>query len=135
MLQKIIFWCFGSPQKLITRIEKTGFQPIASLSDIPVRNGIAARWSSIIAAVIIWNALFYLDIYSNQNEFGELGVFSFIAIVLLFVSVSWLKRSDSLQKLVLKPGRSVNEIRPILHLLQFISGAGAVALSIQLFAG
>ena len=113
----------------------TGFQTTAPLTDIPIRKGIPVKWSAIIISVIIWNILFIIDMNSSQNESSELGIFSLIAIALLFVTISWLKYSHSFQKIVMKPGRSINEIRPILHLLQFISGVGTIAVSMQLFTG
>ena len=133
--EKIIFWYFGNPQQLIDRIKGTGFQTTAPLTDIPIRKGIPVKWSAIIISVIIWNILFIIDMNSSQNESSELGIFSLIAIALLFVTISWLKYSHSFQKIVMKPGRSINEIRPILHLLQFISGVGTIAVSMQLFTG
>ena len=41
--------------------------------------------------------------------------------VLLFASLA-AERSSAFQRLVLKPGRSVDEIRPVLRLIQLVSG-------------
>ena len=65
---KIIFWCFGSPERLIEQIHALGFQPRAPSTALPKRDGIPLRWSFMVAVVVIWNALFVLDGFVPWRE-------------------------------------------------------------------
>lgn len=55
--KRVIFWCLGSPEAVLEGIQGSGFLPIASSSSFPERHGMAMRWSAIIIAVVVWNAL------------------------------------------------------------------------------
>jgi hypothetical protein len=57
--ERIIFWSRGNPDTLLTRIRDSGFEPMASLADMPTRRGLAFRWQTIIVAFIVWNGLSY----------------------------------------------------------------------------
>lgn len=132
--QRIIFWCLASPDRLLRRIRESGFVPSASRSLTIEGRGIPVRWSVIITTVAVWNAFFLLDFSRSRGPSPTPGLFACIALLLLFtLSVATL-RSPSVQRLVLKPGRSVGEIRAVLRLLAFISGIMLVAFSIFLLA-
>jgi len=126
--QRVIFWCLGNPNTILQGIRDAGFRSTASSSAIPQRRGIAMRWSAIIVAVAVWNAPFLLG--SSQ-----LGLFILVPLLFAFgLSIGTL-RYPRLQHLILKPDRSVGEIRPFLRLLAFVSGMMLVIFSILLASG
>ena len=126
---KVVFWCFGSPAKLIQKIVDLGFRPSAPIAAIPKREGIAFRWSFIIAVVAIWNALFILDGFFLKQSPRGLGVLSMLAVAMLFLTSVAVARSEALQAVALKPGRSVSEVRSLLNLVQLVSGVMVIALA------
>lgn len=131
--EKIIFWCFASPDKLLRRIRESGFVPSASGSLTVKGRGIPVRWSAIITALAVWNLLVLLD-FSRSSGPPTPGLFSCIALLFMFaLSVATLT-SPSVQRLVLKPGRSLGDIRGVLRLFALVSGIMLVGFSIFLFA-
>ena len=131
--KKIVFWCFGSPQKLIKRIEDTGFLPSAQPDSLPPERGMPIRWQVIIAIIVLWNFLFLLDMFSPSGSKQEPGAFSLLAVFLLFLGSIGIWRIRTLQNIILKPGRSPNEIKPWLYLLAFISGIMSIFMLISIF--
>lgn len=120
--EKIIFFSFRSPERLIQKIEGLGFLPTASIAQVPHRNGIPYRWSFVIALVVMWNALLLIDMYvigKGQQPPGGLAV---LAVGLLFATSVALDRSPWFQSLALKPGRSVSEVRSMVRLVQLVAG-------------
>lgn len=132
--EKIVFWCFGSPVRLIQQIHELGFRPRASSASVPRRDGIPLRWSFIIALVVVWNALFILDGFVPWKEPKGPGVYTLLALALLFLTAVALARSSEFQSLVLKPGRSVSEIRPMVLLVQFVSAVLLIGFAAQYIA-
>jgi hypothetical protein len=118
----IIFWCVRNPARLIERIRQAGFVPAAPPPTAPVKRGIPFRWSFIIALFVVWNALFILGGFLPGTPPPEKpGAFVLLALaVLLFASLA-TERSPAFQRWVLKPGRSVGEIRPARRLIQLVS--------------
>lgn len=131
---KMIFWCFGSPERLIQQIHALGFQPCAPSTTIPKRDGIPLRWSFIVAVVIVWNALLILDGFVPWKEPKGPGVYTLLGLLLLFLTSVAAARSEAFQVLVLKPGRSVSEIRSILYLVQLVSVVMLIAFAAQYLA-
>jgi len=134
---RIMFWCLGNPDDVLRGILAAGFVPAAPMAAVIKPRGFAMRWSTIITAVLVWNGLFILDLlYSNSH--GRLplpGLGAVIALGLAFALSAGTLVSPRLQGLVLKPGRSVNEIRPFLRLLAFISGIMFVVFAIAVASG
>ena len=116
-----IFWCLWNPARLIERIRQAGFVPAAPPT-APVNRGNPVRWSFIIALFVVWNALFILGgFWPGTPPPEKPGAFVLLALaVLLFASLA-TERSPAFQQWVLKPGRSVGEIRPVLRLIQLVS--------------
>ena len=127
----IIFWCVRNPARLIERIGQAGFVPAAPPATAPVKRGVPFRWSFIIALFLVWNALFILGgFWPGTPPPEKPGAFVLLALaVLLFASLA-AERSSAFQRLVLKPGRSVGEIRPTLRLIQLVSGLVLVTCAI-----
>jgi hypothetical protein len=57
-----------------------------------------------------------------------------LALVSVFAVSSALPYSAGLQRAVLRPGRSINEITPYLRLLQLVTGLVSLGMGISLFA-
>ena len=128
---KIVFWCFGSPERLIARIRDTGLMPQGTLASIPKRNGIPVRLLAMLVAFVVWNGLFLLDNPLPLTELGEPGWFSLLAIGLLCATAWALPYSNQLQSLLLKPGCSFGEIRAAVFLVRLISSILFVAFLVQ----
>ena len=133
--QRVIFWSVGSPDTLLRGIRDAGFLPAASSSEIPRGRGIAVRWSAILVAVVVWNALLLLDFSRSGSSPPQPGPFALVALLFAFALSVGTLVSPRLQRLVLKPGRSVGEISPFLRLLAFVSGIMVIVFSIILAFG
>jgi hypothetical protein len=72
--------------------------------------------------IVVWNLLFVLDGFVPWNEPKLPGFFVQLALGLAFSLAVVIQRSKTMQYCVLRPGRSVGEIRPFLLLLQIVSG-------------
>ena len=116
---RIIFWCFGSPDALLSKIQATGFHPQAAASNVPPRKGMPVRWQALVAVLIGWNALFLLD---GPLAKSLPGPFSVLAMALLCAASLATLHSASFRRLVLKPDRDLNEIRPMLNLIVLVTG-------------
>ncbi len=119
--KQIIFWYFGGPDALLSRIQAVGFVPKAAPSATPIRRGIAIRWQAILVAVVVWNGLFRLGQRYLPFSPAQLA-FPLLALALLFAVSFTAPRNDALQRMIISRGRNVGEIRPLLNLLAFLSG-------------
>jgi hypothetical protein len=133
--QRVIFWCFGNPDRVLRGIRDSGFLATASGSEVPQRRGMAMRWSAIIVAVATWNVLFLLDRARSSGVSPRPGPFSLVALLFIFALSISLPMSSRLQRLILKPGRSAGELRPFLRLLALVSGILLLFFSMFLIFG
>ena len=132
---KVIFWCFGNPDQLIARIRETGFMPIAPANSRIRSRGLAFRWSAVLLFILFWIALFFLNNPKPYLPGNQPGILTLASLAFAFL-ISWgIKRSPELQKMVLKDGRSVNEVRSFLSLLQMVSGLLLIVFTILLATG
>jgi len=120
--QRVIFWCLGNPNSLLCGIRDAGFIPTAPSFAIPRGRGIPIRWSAILVAIAVWNALILLDVSRSSGLIPQPGPFCLLALLLAFVLSVGALRSSKLQQWILKPGRSINEIGAFLRLSAFTSG-------------
>ena len=107
----------GGANDLTLFLNRNGFVPQGVAEASLLRANIPVRWSFLLIAVLLWNALL---LYGHIE--GKFRVFSFIAIALMFLITVLLPCSKALQGVVLKPGRRVGEIKPTLNLFKWISG-------------
>jgi hypothetical protein len=128
--EKIVFWCFGSPKRLIEKITALGFQPRASRAQVPQRDGIPFRWSFLIAVIVVWNALFLMEGIPPKSP----GPYMLLAIALLFLTAVALNFSRIFQTLVLKPGRSFSEVRSMALLVLVVSAFLLIGFGAQQIA-
>ncbi|MBN1378319.1 MAG: hypothetical protein JXA04_03705 [Gammaproteobacteria bacterium] len=87
--QKIVFWTFGSPGKLIKNIEQTGLltgEPgTITQQTAPRKTGFPLKIFPVVSVVIIWNLLILADQdFSLSKISGKPGVFSMIALFFAF---------------------------------------------------
>ena len=123
---KIIFWYFGNPDDLIEKIRGVGFLPTAPAAAEIKWRGIPIRWSAIISFTLIWNALF-LPMLAFAKPPWE---FALIPLVTTFL-VCWAIRAyPQLQKIILREGRSVNEIKAYLSGIETVTGLLAVVFAV-----
>ncbi len=126
---RLIFWCFGSPESLLSRIRAVGFVAQASRTALPRREGMPLKWAAVIAIVVVWNMLFLLDHAGERKPPGEFGWPTLLAIGLLCATAWSLPQSPFLQSLVLKPDRSMDEIKAFVWLLRLVSTLMFVAFT------
>ncbi len=131
--KKIIFWSFSSPTSLIKKIEAAGFLPSADLSSIPPNIGVPVKWQAIVLIIALWNILIFTDMGGIPQPGFKPGLFTFLALFLLFVGTISIRKSAWVQNFILKPGRSPNEIKAWLNLLSFISGFMLIIMSVFAF--
>jgi hypothetical protein len=112
------FPIFRRRDKLIAQINQTGFVPSGSESDVPVRDGLPVKWQAIVIPLVLWNLLIFVQ---WRLSGPKPGLFSMLPIALILVGSLAVLKSRSLQSAVLKKGRSVGEIRPILRFFVFLS--------------
>jgi hypothetical protein len=120
--ERLIFWCFGSPARLIEEIHAAGFQPGAPTGALHRRRGMPFRWSAILGAIVAWNGALLLDGLVAGNFPFSPGLFSVLGLALVFVASLIAPRSARLQARLLRPGRHIGEVVPLLNLLKITSG-------------
>jgi hypothetical protein len=130
--ERLIFWHFTKPEALIHRIHAAGFVPTGTDSDVPPRRGVPFRWTAVAVTVLLWNVLFLVD-YQGGRRHGEPGPLALVALGLVFTIATVTKASPAAQRLVLKPGRHMGEIREALSLLQLIAGFMLVIIALSSF--
>jgi hypothetical protein len=109
---RIVFVGFQSPERLIERMRRAGFEPAGPDTRTPRRPGLPIRGSVVLLLMAVCAILLLLD--------GPAPLM--LALALLYATASALPGSTWLQSWVLKPDRSVDEIRLVLKLLRLASG-------------
>ena len=119
---RLIFWTLGSPDALLAGIHEAGFRPQAPAAATEVsqqHQGVPFQWGPIIAIIVVWNV----------RQRPTPGPLTLLAAGFLFASALAVLRLPAAQRLILKPSRSLGEIRPVLNLLLLVSGMMLIALS------
>ena len=132
--QKVIFWTFKNPQTVINQIEQTGFlnnqQELKTDSIVEIRNrqkngGFPVKKSVTIGAVVIWNLLFLIDFIpflQGKSEGLPIGNGVLMALGLLFFSALLSLISSDFRRLILKDGRTLEDITKFSIFIMIISG-------------
>jgi len=120
--KNIVFWYFGKSQRLIDEIAKVGFIASAEVKSGHIKHGIPVRWQALVIITVLWNMLFILDFNKSKSAPYGLGMFSSIAIFLMFLGSISIWKLRLLQRALMKPGRSLNEIKPWLYLIALVTG-------------
>jgi hypothetical protein len=122
--RRIVFWCAGSPEQLIARIQReAGFLPRSPGAAAPAMpTGTPVRLRAVVVAAAAWMLLGLLGGLTRRMGAPPPGPFPFLLLGSVFLGAAAIRRSPDLQTWVLKPGRSVGEIRAVLSVLQLVSG-------------
>ena len=126
---RVIFWCFGNPDKLLERVRETGFEPRGARLPVAARpTGFPIRWQAVVGAVAVWDGLFLLDRITQDRHATPqpaffAAPFTMLALLLLFVVSAALPRVPALRQFVLKEGRNAGEIRVLRILLMVVPAA------------
>ena len=117
---KIIFWCMGSRANVLSTIQEVGFSPSGLTGGrVP---GFPVRWSVLIAVIVLWNLLFLLDGSILKARGSQPGLLVFVALFSACALATATRASSGVQRLVLRPGHQIGEIKSFLSLLQLVSG-------------
>lgn len=85
--------------------------------------------------VAIWNLLIGFEMFSNPNRVPLPGPLSLVALWIIFgVSVAAI-RLPTIQNILLKPGRSFGEVKPVFLLVATVSGIMTVIFTIIVALG
>lgn len=122
--ERLIFYSFGSSQKVLQKILEAGFLPAAAASiPLPPR-GVPFRWTTLIAVMVLWNTLGLLSMgWHHSLEPGPLTMIP-LGLVAVF---SWgLLYIPSWRKVILRPGRHFEEIRAMVCFVAIFATAMAI---------
>ncbi|MEQ8553423.1 MAG: hypothetical protein RIC53_12275 [Cyclobacteriaceae bacterium] len=138
--EKVIFWTMKSPGELIKKIELTGFltntQPISPEQEQEIAKQQSAGGFPIkiwfaVAVVVIWNLLFLYDFTNSNKEQLPIGIGVKSALGFVFGTGLLLLISEPFRKLVLKEGRTLNDIKKFVLFLMLISGLMLLQFSLM----
>ncbi len=121
--RKIIFWNLGSSERLIERIRNIGFLPSGPASSEVPRRGFPWRWGAILVFFAVWSGSSALALAFSHSRYIPV-VFGVLFLLWVFVCSSCIRVSPTMQRLVLKDGRSVAEIQA--SLLPAQTGSGLI---------
>jgi hypothetical protein len=117
--QNMVFWCLGNADRVLRELGTTGFVPSGAARAWP--KGRAFRWSAMLAAIVIWNLLFLVDLgFPPTLGRHALGLGAFTAMLLGALFATLIKCSSRVQRWVLNPGHSVGAVRPLLTFMQLL---------------
>ncbi len=126
--ERILFLSWRGPAKLLAGIHDAGFEGKAPLISMPIRKGLPIRWQAIFGIALLATGCAYLG--SLDSQFAPP-----LKIAPAFLFVVAVLRSVFLQRLILRPGRSIGELKPLLNLLCFVFGILALVFLIVSFCG
>ncbi len=115
----IIFWCVGNRAKVLSAIQDAGFLPSGKAS--ARAPGFPIRWSVVVAVIVLWNLLFLLD-GSVLRPRSSPGPLALVALLSVFAIATATRLSAEVQRVFLREGHHVGEIKSFLLLLQLVTG-------------
>ena len=129
--EKIVFWC--KPTSVLAGLAGIGFSSVHDSSEIPSRQsprGFPLRWTPLIILVVMWNLLIGFEMVAHSAQTPLPGPLSLTALWILFgVSIAAI-RFSYVPAILLKPGRSFDEVKPIFLLVATVSGIMAIVFGI-----
>jgi hypothetical protein len=126
--EKVVFYTLSGRPALLEAIHEAGFrvgQPVSL-----AKRGFPFRIPAVIAVVLLWNVLFFLDRPGFAPTHSAPGPYVLLALAVLFGLATLLPRSHWLQQLFLREGRDVGEVSSLLRLVQLVSGVMLVGFGI-----
>lgn len=129
----VIFWTFSNPADLINRIGQTGFLsntnpgsyiPDASITLAQKQSGFPIKIPAIITIVVIWNLLFAYDFYNlfTKKTNNPINIGGQLALAFMVLTCISLLTLEPIQRLILKEGRSIKDIRLSVYFVLGITG-------------
>jgi hypothetical protein len=130
----VFFWTFKNPNELLKRIEKTGFltnnSPLSAKAEDEIlysqsKGGFPIKFNAIIVFGIIWNIFFILNFknfITGDKQSSPLGTGALIALSFAFMTGVLILTVEPFRKLILKDGRTLNDIKRFVYFMMFISG-------------
>jgi hypothetical protein len=123
--RKITFWPNGAPAQLLSRIQTEGFTPEAQPPTTRDTRGVPFRWITVIALALFWNSFFFLRLFTDGFEVRKHsvpGVEHFTVIGILFAASALVRWVKPARWLILKNGRSFDEIKHWVNLVILVFG-------------
>lgn len=139
---KVVFITRGNAADLINKIAQTGFlnntSPIdptvtASQTQAQKQGGFPLKKSATIAIVAIWNVFFFYNFYTVRSFFvggksqSPLGLGAQLALGFMLITCISLLTFEPVRKLVLKEGRSIDDIKSTVYFIMLICGVMLMA--------
>lgn len=119
--KSLVFCPLRDAREVAAEVRRVGFIPSASPMQMPKRDGIPLRWQPLVALAVIWNLLGVWD-GALRSPLYKPGSLMLLALLMVCVGSALLPRSQFLQRIFLKPGRSVKEVGPVLPFLAYLTG-------------
>ena len=118
--EEVILWPVDPPAQVISHIRQAGFIPRGVAEYMSVGRGWALRLWVVITLVGLWSVPSFLYFHTRMGANSEWLIPVFfgpaLVLIILMLRVNWV------QKVSLKPGRHVSELRPWLVFLAIIFG-------------
>jgi hypothetical protein len=130
--EKVVFYTTTGRLALLSAIREAGFR-LGKPTSLAKR-GFPFRPPAVIALVVLWNGLFFLDRPGFAPSHNMPGPYVLLALAILFGLASLLPCSRWLQQLFLREGRVVGEVLSLVRLLQLVSGLMLVGFGIAFLA-
>ena len=119
---KLVFWTMGNRARVLDGIRTAGFEPKGPVASLIRTRGFPLRWDAAVVLLLIWNIPFLLGWSAlGPLRTGPSPIMLFPLLAAFILSWATLK-SARVQRLILREGHFVDEIRSILLLIRFVSG-------------
>ncbi|WP_428331377.1 hypothetical protein [Mucilaginibacter sp.] len=137
----VIFWTFANPVELIERIKQTGF---LNNTAPPLTNDITTHIRSVQSSgsfpikkpaaftiILIWNLFFLIDLTKifKHSQGAVVGFGAQLGLGFLFLTTLAALLIEPFRDLILKPGRTLNDIKTSAWFILFITGVMFVFLT------
>lgn len=129
----VVFWTMGGAAELIRRIENIGFlsnqTPIEKEVEQKMvskqsQGGFPIKTSAAIAIVVIWNIFLLTDFirfFGNNKDGSPLGLGAQLGLGFVLLTCLLLLTFKPARQLILKEGRTIDEIRRFIYFIIFVS--------------
>lgn len=130
----VIFWTVSNPVLVKKRIDETGFlandSPLPTATETEIVNsqskdGFPIKLPAIVIFGIVWNVLLLLDFtnfLTSEKQRSPLGVGTLTALSFAFVTDVLILAVGPFRRLILKEGRTLNDIKTFVYFMMFICG-------------
>ena len=111
-------------EEIIESIGRVGFIPSASMQDVPHREGIPVRLKIIIpGAILVIVILYFIENFLGLNDrlYLQMKKYGPIQSSFLLVVSILIQYVPIVQRLILRTGRQIGEIKPTLQVIVIVS--------------